>query len=228
MFLYNFFKKNLLYKKYIYFWNVLVKQSNSLKKTKKMKAKDEIKGTFINVAGNIFSKFGFKKTTMDDIADAAKKGKSSIYYYFESKEEIFKAVVEKEAAILEKKILNEINKTDNPKEKIRTYILVRMKGIKSLGNFYNALKNDYLSSFESVEKLRIKYDKEEHNIIKNMLQEGIEKNVFKIKNTDRTAKAIVTAMKGLEIPLIISDNKHKIEDRLDDFLDILYYGICKH
>lgn len=193
-----------------------------------MKTKDDIRETLINVAGNIFSKFGFKKTTMDEIADAARKGKSSIYYYFSSKEEIFEAVVEKEATILEKKILNDINTTDDPKEKIRKYILARMNGIKNLGNFYNALKNDYLSSFESVEKLRIKYDKEEHNLIKKILQEGIEKNIFYIKNTDKTAKAIVTAMKGLEIPLIVKDNKHKIEDRLDDFLDILYYGICKH
>ena len=190
--------------------------------------KEDVKKFIINVAQKTFSHFGFKKTTVDDIAQAARKGKSSIYYYFNSKEEIFEAVVEKEATILKEELLKEVNTTDNPKEKIKKYILVRMDGIKKLGNFYNAIKNDYLSSFESVEKLRIKYDEEEHNLIKNILQDGIEKNVFYIKNTDKTAKAIVTAMKGLEIPLIISDNEHEIEDRLDDLLDILYYGICKH
>ncbi len=190
-------------------------------------AKEDVKKFIIDIAQKTFSHFGFKKTTVDDIAQAARKGKSSIYYYFNSKEEIFEAVVEKEATTLITEILNEVNTTDDPKEKIKKYILTRMNGIKNLGNFYNALKNDYLSSFESVEKLRIKYDNEEHNLIKNMLQEGIEKNVFKIKNTDKTAKAIVTAMKGLEIPLIISDNEHEVENRLDDLLDILYYGICK-
>ena len=191
-------------------------------------AKEDVKTFIINVAQKTFSHFGFKKTTVDDIAQAARKGKSSIYYYFNSKEEIFEAVVKKEATILKEELLKEVNTTDDPKEKIKKYILVRMDGIKKLGNFYNAIKNDYLSSFESVEKLRIKYDEEEHNLIKNILQDGIEKNVFYIKNTDKTAKAIVTAMKGLEIPLIISDNEHEIEDRLDDLLDILYYGICKH
>lgn len=190
-------------------------------------AKEDVKKLIIDIAQKTFSHFGFKKTTVDDIAQAARKGKSSIYYYFNSKEEIFEAVVEKEATTLITGILNEVDTTDDPKEKIKKYILTRMTGIKNLGNFYNALKNDYLSSFESVEKLRIKYDNEEHNLIKNMLQEGIEKNVFKIKNTDKTAKAIVTAMKGLEIPLIISDNEHEVENRLDDLLDILYYGICK-
>ncbi|RLD63689.1 MAG: TetR/AcrR family transcriptional regulator [Bacteroidetes bacterium] len=191
-------------------------------------AKEDVKTFIINVAQKTFSHFGFKKTTVDDIAQAARKGKSSIYYYFNSKEEIFEAVVEKEATTLITEILNEINTTDDPKEKIKKYILARMNGIKNLGNFYNALKNDYLSSFESIERLRIKYDNEEHNIIKNILQEGIEKDFFKIENTDKTSKAIVTAMKGLEIPLIISDNKNEIEDRLDGLLDILFYGICKY
>lgn len=191
-------------------------------------AKEDVRKFIINVAQKTFSHFGFKKTTVDDIAEAARKGKSSIYYYFNSKEEIFEAVVEKEATTLITEILNEINTTDDPKEKIRKYILARMRGIKNLGNFYNALKNDYLSSFESVEKLRIKYDQEEHNIIKNILQEGIDKNIFNIKDTKKTAMAIVTAMKGLEISLIISDNEHQVEDRLDDLLDILYFGICKH
>lgn len=191
-------------------------------------AKEDVKNFIINVAQKTFSHFGFKKTTVDDIAQAARKGKSSIYYYFNSKEEIFEAVVEKEATTLITEILNEINTTDDPKEKIRKYILARMNGIKNLGNFYNALKNDYLSSFESIERLRIKYDNEEHNIIKNILQEGIEKGFFKIENTDKTSKAIVTAMKGLEIPLIISDNENEIEDRLDGLLNILFYGICKH
>ena len=44
----------------------------------------------------------FRKTTMDEIAQAARKGKSSIYYYFTSKEDIFRAIVEKETKMLRK------------------------------------------------------------------------------------------------------------------------------
>lgn len=192
-----------------------------------MKTKDDIRATFINVAGNIFSKFGYKKTTMDEITDAARKGKSSIYYYFKNKEEIFEAVVEKEAGVLEKKILDEINKKDDPKEKIKTYILVRMQGIKSLGNYYNALKNDYLSSFKSVEKLRLKIDEQEHTLIKKLLEDGIKKNIFEIRDTDKTSKAMVLALKGFEIPFLVSYDEDEIDNPLDNVLDIFFYGICK-
>jgi hypothetical protein len=42
--------------------------------------KEEYRKKIINVAGQIFSRFGFKKTTMEEIANALKMGKSSIYY----------------------------------------------------------------------------------------------------------------------------------------------------
>ena len=44
----------------------------------------------------LFEKFGLKKTTMEDIAREVGKGKSSLYYYFPSKYEIFEAVVDQE------------------------------------------------------------------------------------------------------------------------------------
>ncbi|HNX67284.1 MAG TPA: helix-turn-helix domain-containing protein, partial [Bacteroidales bacterium] len=59
--------------------------------------KDDAKAKIVEIAREIFTRFGFKKTTMEEIAVASRKGKSSIYYYFTSKEDVFKAVVEREA-----------------------------------------------------------------------------------------------------------------------------------
>ena len=59
--------------------------------------KDEvIVREIVSSARGLFEKFGLKKTTMEDIAKEAGKGKSSLYYYFESKYEIFEAVVDQE------------------------------------------------------------------------------------------------------------------------------------
>ena len=59
--------------------------------------KEEYRKKIVLTAGRIFSNNGFRKTTMEEISKALKKGKSSIYYYFGSKEEIFEAVVLYEA-----------------------------------------------------------------------------------------------------------------------------------
>jgi AcrR family transcriptional regulator len=42
----------------------------------------------INSAKKLMQQYGLKKTTMDDIAKAAVKSKSTLYYYFKDKEDI--------------------------------------------------------------------------------------------------------------------------------------------
>ncbi len=41
-----------------------------------------------------FRRFGYKRTTIDDIASQAETGKGSVYLHFESKQDIYMAVVE--------------------------------------------------------------------------------------------------------------------------------------
>jgi AcrR family transcriptional regulator len=60
-------------------------------------AKDDIiKDDILKEAQKLFQQFGVKKTTMEDIAKAMGKGKSTLYYYYCSKEDIFDAVITKE------------------------------------------------------------------------------------------------------------------------------------
>ncbi len=61
---------------------------------------DETKDKILNVAATIFSKFGFHKTTVDEIARAAHKAKGSVYYHFKSKEELFQGVVDEKFQML--------------------------------------------------------------------------------------------------------------------------------
>ena len=45
-------------------------------------------------ARGIFLRYGFKRVTMNDIAEAASISRPALYLVFESKEEIFKSVYE--------------------------------------------------------------------------------------------------------------------------------------
>ena len=54
------------------------------------------KDLMIEVARQLFARVGFTNTTMNDIADASKKGRRTLYTYFRNKDEIFHAVIERE------------------------------------------------------------------------------------------------------------------------------------
>lgn len=181
----------------------------------------------IKAAQDIFARFGFKKTTMNDIAKATHKAKSSIYRYFKSKEEIFQTIVERESQILKEKIEKSINAQNNPEKKLRIYVITRMKVLKNLVNFYSALKDEYLEHYAFIEKIRKKYLKDEIRVIKKILKSGVKQGAFVIEDLELTAFTIVLALKGLEYPLIQESEILNTDQGIDSLLKILFNGITK-
>jgi len=187
--------------------------------------KEEFRKKIISTSGQIFSRYGFRKTTMDEIAKAMKKGKSSIYYYYRGKEEIFEAVVMNEANILRSQLTTAIKQVDSPIDKLRVYVDVRMRSFTKLSNYYNAVFDKDLDHFEFIEKVREKYDREELAILRLILYNGARRGYFSLKNSEFTAMAVQTALKGLEVPLFWKRRQAGMKDRMDAILDVLFNGI---
>jgi AcrR family transcriptional regulator len=187
--------------------------------------KEEFRLKVVITAGQIFSHYGFRKTTMDEIAKALKMGKSSVYYYFTSKEEIFEAVVRYEANILRNELTTAIKSVDSPIEKMRNYVFVRMRSFEKLSNYYNAIFDKNLNHYDFIEQIREKYDREELAILRLILYHGVRQKVFHVENTEYTAMAVQTTLKGLEVPLFWQKREVNIDKRLNAILDVLFYGI---
>jgi len=181
----------------------------------------------ITVASDIFARFGFRKTTMGEIASALHKGKSSIYHYFESKEEIFRSVVEKESQLLKTEVMGAISKEITPQEKLRVYFLTRMRILNRLANYYSVLTDEYFEHYSFVEKIRKKHDIDEINIIKEILQEGVKRGIFAVKDVELTAIAIFNALKGLEYSWATEKDISKTTRNIDTLMEVLFNGLNK-
>jgi AcrR family transcriptional regulator len=186
-----------------------------------------MKDSIIKVARAVFSKYGFKKTTMEDIAKAAGKGKSSLYYYFKSKEEVFEIVLDCEVNILRDELMKAINTTELPQQKLRTYVLKRMEMFHNLVNFFDSFKQEYFENYGFIERIRKSYDEEEKAIISKIIQEGIDKKIFMVNNVELTSMAIIMAMKGFEYPWATVNDNEKIVTDIDNLLEILFNGLLK-
>ncbi len=189
--------------------------------------KEEYRRRIILTASRIFSHYGFRKTTMDEISRALNKGKSSIYYYFSSKEEIFEAVVLYEANQLRRQLTTAIKEVESPTEKLRNYIFVRMKAFAKLSNYYNAVFDKNLDHYEFIEKIRSRYDREELAILRLLLYVGNSRGVFEVRESEYTAMAILTMLKGMEVPLFWRRREIDINSRLEAILSLIFDGILK-
>jgi AcrR family transcriptional regulator len=189
--------------------------------------KDLNRETILEIAQDIFSKYGYRKTTLDDIANAVRKGKSSLYYYFDSKEDLFQAVIVKEVDVLKQALEKVVFRSLDPEEKLREYILTKLRIFRSLANLYNALEND-VTAIGFIDEIKEKNAKEEFRMIKRILIEGVRRDKFNIDDLNLTAMGITTAMKGLEMPLTTGSHHNiDIELSVDNFVRILCYGIMK-
>ncbi len=185
----------------------------------------KMKDNIIQHADKLFKKFGYNKTTMNDIAKSMGKSKSSLYHYYSHKEEIYKDVISREFNILKEKLLNEINKKISPIDKLHTYTIVRIKLLSDIAIYYTHFNEEYYLLYDFNEKIRKDFDKEEVNIITNILIEGVQENIFKIKTPKQLAEAFLIVLKGYEYKWAINKPNKELEKNIRSLFEILLNGI---
>jgi AcrR family transcriptional regulator len=183
----------------------------------------------IGGARALFEKFGLKKTTMEDIAKEIGKGKSSLYYYFPSKYEIFEAVVDQEITEHFAMAQKEVDKAPTATEKLKAYIKVRLCKMNKMGNLSQVVKNDLLDNMRVVMNIKKKHEINQVNMIQEIIAKGIETGEFReIKGTELclTANLFAATFRGVALPMC-SETFPDLTENADDIVEIMVKGIGK-
>lgn len=190
-------------------------------------AKDQTKDKILAVATRMFGKYGFRKTTVDEIASTAHKAKGSVYYYFKSKEELFLAVVTQEISVLKAGLTRPIDDSRDAAGMIRNYMLNRMTLMKDAVNYHESLKAEFADEFGFLSECREDFTRFEIGLMKAVLDRGVRENAFQIKDTHATAQVIILAMKAIEVPFYHQNRISEYELTIIELLDILIKGLQK-
>lgn len=166
----------------------------------------------VDVARQLFAKKGVEDTTMNDIAQASKKGRRTLYTYFKSKEQIYMAVVESELEMLSTQMEKAASKPVSPDKKILELIMSHLDAIKMVVYRNGTLRADFFRDIWRVEAMRKEFDRKETALFCRVLHEGKEQNLFDIDNVEITADILHYCIKGIEVPYI----RGQIGEELDD------------
>jgi hypothetical protein len=190
---------------------------------------DDTKDKILAVAEKLFSRFGFHKTSMDEIAKIARKAKGSLYYHFASKEELFREVVAKEIYNLENNlsVIVDNNKL-SAAGKIKLYLIKRMEILNSAANYHETIKADFFEHFDFIDDLRIGLDMWEKKNIKKIILQGVDKGEFVIiEDIDVLIDVFIMVLKGLEIPFFLQGKYENFSPHFDNLSGILIKGLSK-
>ena len=194
-----------------------------------MNEKDElVRKEILDEAQQLFRHFGWSKTTMEDIAKAAGKGKSTLYYYYKSKDEIFDAVLTREMDEVFRKLQDEVSKVQTAEDKMRTLCLTRFNILKQKANLYNVIKGEIETNIPRLRDLHKRYELREISLVRNILRFGLERKEFAqyaADDIDAIAFAMVCAFRGLEVGLLVENKFAALEGRMDIINNILMRGL---
>ncbi len=98
--------------------------------------------TIQRVAALLFQRFGFEKTSMEEIAREAHKSKRSVYNYFRNKEDLFSKMASEEIEHIRETLQTVVaDESQRVLTRLRQYLLLRVELMASADNLRVALRD---------------------------------------------------------------------------------------
>ncbi len=192
--------------------------------------KDEmIRADIILAARDLFQRFGLLKTTMEDIAKAAGKAKSSLYYYYCSKDDIFEAVIHEDMRHVLGQVEEAVKNERTAELKLKAFALTRLKIFEERITLFKIVIGELKDNPGLVKKNKKAYEAHEMALLRSILLSGVKTGEFRKmhkEDIDNLAFVMLMAIRGIERTMMVSDSVMKnIDDRMKVILDILANGI---
>ncbi|HEX8265991.1 MAG TPA: helix-turn-helix domain-containing protein [Pyrinomonadaceae bacterium] len=193
--------------------------------------RESIRDEILDATDRLLARFGYKKMTIDDLAQEVGIGKGTVYLHFSSKEEIALSHIDR---IIErmKVRLKEISSADvSPDERLREMLLTRVLFRFDSVQHYTQSLNDLLADLRPrLLARRRQYFEDEAQIFAEVLQEGDKIRIFSVPDALKTAEMLLLATNSL-LPYSLNTKelgeRSEIEERVRRLADLLLTGLLR-
>lgn len=192
-----------------------------------------IQEQILQAAGQLFQKYGLHKVTMDDIAKAIGKGRSSLYYYYSSKEEVLDAVLNAEMREMFQEVTREVSAVSGVEDKIRAFCLTKLRIARRKRAMFAALEADMAADEQTdytrtKQALQLRYSEGQRVLIKDILAQGIERGELRMmdqQEQDMLVFVLMSSIQGLKRELIHGGGNSQLEPAVDALSHTLVHGM---
>ncbi|MDJ0798351.1 MAG: TetR/AcrR family transcriptional regulator [Calothrix sp. MO_167.B12] len=177
-----------------------------------MQRLDEAKReAILNAAKQRLSQYGVRKTTMQEIAEDVGIAVGTLYLYFKNKNEILIAAAEaytQQHLIDTEKILRS---SISPPEKLKTYLVNRFRAVRE-----SRLSGSHAAELaRAVIRLKPELQEEQGKVVRNnvlnILQSGIQTNLFQIDDLERDLQVFLYSI-GYFFPMPTTEKYYEPEE----------------
>lgn len=181
-------------------------------------------------ARTLFIKYGLKKTTMDDVGRAVGKGKSTLYYYFPGKTELFQAVVSDDLDKILKSIRLAINAEHTSTGKLRAFLLERLELKDKFHSLGSVVHDDIFDNFKEICRLKVEFESAQLEMIREIVTGGVQAGEFRKMDPEEIisfSKWAAAAFSGLDMTISKAPALAPNEVSCSRIIDFILHGIGK-
>ena len=178
-------------------------------------------------AHSLFTRYGYRKTTMEDIGKEVGLNQASLYHYFRNKEDIFMNIVFHRYSQMKDEIRAAIKENMELEEKLFELFKQKTMFFEKNPLLQEALELDMRKiSVKAKEEVRAMRE-EERTVIQSLLQNAIETNEIPPLDTEATADIIIRLSEGIKIgrinEFLFEQRKRNLELMLSELKLALHY-----
>jgi AcrR family transcriptional regulator len=153
----------------------------------------------LNAAQRRFAVFGLNKVTMDEIASDVGMGKASLYYYFPTKEDLYKGVIHREQEEFLRRLREILVLDISAGDKLRRYVEQRITYFTELVNLQLLSVHSWLSRRPLFRDLFESFAAQELKYLTEILRMGKKSGEFDVRSPGTTAALILHVLQGLRL-----------------------------
>lgn len=187
---------------------------------------NKTKRRIFTTAIKLFAEKGYDNAGIEEITAVAGVAKGSMYYHFETKEEVFDLLLEEGRKLLHNSIEIKFKNCDNALDKLKAIIMIQIKSIIKYTDFVTVIMNNTLGKTSRTKKCQ-KYLEEYVDIIKDIIKEGMERGIF----IEGDAQGIAYGILGVSFSSLLYRIKKEgaitPEQIYKSYIEIVIRGITK-
>ncbi|WP_454832633.1 TetR/AcrR family transcriptional regulator [Pseudoxanthomonas wuyuanensis] len=167
-------------------------------------ADHDVRDQIVAAATEHFSRYGYGKTTVSDLAKAIGFSKAYIYKFFESKQAIGEMICANCLREIETEVRAAVDGAERPPEKLRRMFKAAVEA--SMRLFFRDRKLYEIAASAAGERWQavLAYEERTRNLLQEILQEGRQSGDFERKTPlDETSMAIYLVMRPYLNPLLL-------------------------
>jgi len=178
-----------------------------------------------SAAKDLFFRFGFSKTSMEDIARQSGLAKPTLYYYYTNKQEIFSAVVIDEAGRFMDKVEQSLPSDLPADQKITLFFQLIYKGLKKYAAEMNRVPDLMYDSSPHGKPIVEAINKSFAEKLCPLLLAGKQQGLFDFKDENITTSSLVFMTDFLNLEWI-RQHPEKIRDQVvERMIEIILNGL---